>query len=164
MEKENVDVQDVDLEQEEESATVDSQEETQEESITISKDKFKAMQRKAIAYDADHKSKPKIEEKETIIKKESSQISDTKYERLELKVEGYPDKVIDDILALGGKKALANPLIKKAVDDLVEQYKADVATSINSSSKSDFDKKYSESDLQGMKIDELEKILPHKEE
>ena len=163
MEQENVDVQDVDLEQEEEETTSESNEETQDDSITISKEKFKAMQRKAIAYDADSKAKPKVEEKVTINNKESS-ISDSKYERLELKVEGYPDSVIDEIIKLGGKKALDNKLVKKAVEDLVEQYNADKATSINSSTKSDFDKKYNRSDLASMPLSELEKILPHTEE
>lgn len=158
MEKENVDVQDVDLEQEEEETTQESQEETQNDSISISKDKFKAMQRKAIAYDTLQK-KPKETKEE---KKET--ISDSKYERLELKVDGYPDSVIEDIIKLGGKKALDNPLIKKAVDDMVEQYKAEKATNISSSNQSEFEKKYSKEDLKSMPLSELEKVLPHTEE
>lgn len=101
------------------------------------------------------KSKPeKMAEKPSKKKEDSSRL-----ERLELKLDGYSDEIIDEILPLGGKKFLETTIGKRLVKDIVEQSKAETATDIDSSGKSDVLKKYSEAELRKMSSSELEKII-----
>lgn len=86
-------------------------------------------------------------------------VSDDKYERLELKVEGYSDEEIDMIKDLGGKKALKNPIVKKAIEDYRSEQKLAKATDIKSSGGSSREKVYTESELRDMSPDELEKKI-----
>lgn len=83
-------------------------------------------------------------------------------ERLTLKVDGYNDDEIAKIMELGGLKALSNPLVKKAVDVMREERKAEAAQVDTDGAMSDFSRKYSEADLRKMSASELEKILPQK--
>lgn len=81
--------------------------------------------------------------------------------RLELKVDGYPDEIIDEIMKYGGKQALQSPIIKRVVGEMMDEHNADRAANISVSNKSDWEKKFTHKDLQGKSIEELEKILPH---
>lgn len=83
-------------------------------------------------------------------------------ERLTLKVDGYNDDEIAKIMELGGLKALSNPLVKKAVDVMREERKAEAAQVDSDGAMSDFSRKYSTADLRKMSAAELEKILPQK--
>lgn len=87
------------------------------------------------------------------------EVSDDKYERLELKVEGYSDDEIDLINELGGKKALKNPILKKAVEDYRSEQKLAKATDIKSSGGSGKEKVYTDSDLREMSTADLEKKI-----
>lgn len=81
-------------------------------------------------------------------------------ERLTLKVDGYNDDEVSRIMELGGLKALSNPLVKKAVEMMREERKAEAAQVDTDGAMSDFSRKYSEADLRKMSASELEKILP----
>ena len=80
--------------------------------------------------------------------------------RLTLKVDGYNDAEIDEVMKLGGLDSLKNPLVKKAIDVMREERQTEAAQVTDGGSNSDFSRKYSESDLRKMSADELEKILP----
>lgn len=92
----------------------------------------------------------------------SQAIPTAEVERLTLKVDGYNDDEIAKIMELGGLKALSNPLVKKAVDVMREERKAEAAQVDTDGAMSDFSRKYSEADLRKMSASELEKILPQK--
>lgn len=85
----------------------------------------------------------------------------TRMDKLELRQEGYPSDIVDSIMELGGKEALKNPVLKKAVDDMLVQHKANIASKVKSSSGSPSLNKYSKQDLDNMSVEELEKVLPH---
>lgn len=89
-----------------------------------------------------------------------AQIPTAEVERLTLKVDGYNDDEIAKIMELGGLKSLSNPLVKKAVDIMREERKAESAQVDTDGATSDFSRKYSEADLRKMSASELEKILP----
>lgn len=109
--------------------------------------------------------KEKLEKVAGSLKNESEnppvkqEVSDDKYERLELKVEGYSDEEIDLIKELGGKKALKNPILKKAVEDYRSEQKLAKATDIKSSGGSSKEKVYTDSDLRSMSTADLEKKI-----
>lgn len=87
---------------------------------------------------------------------------DSNYERLSLKVDyGYPDNIIDSIIKNGGKTALQDPLFKRVIDEMHQEHKNEIASNIDTGSKSAWEHKYSEKDLDNMTSEELEKILPH---
>lgn len=94
-----------------------------------------------------------------IIKKSNSSLDDSRLERLELKLDGIPEDVIDEILPLGGKKFLQTSIGKRVVEDLLAQRKAEQASDITSGGKSDINKKYSEAELRKMSSAELEKLI-----
>lgn len=81
-------------------------------------------------------------------------------ERLTLKVDGYNDDEISKIMELGGLKALSNPLVKKAVEVMREERRAESAQVDTDGATAEFTRKYSEADLRKMSASELEKILP----
>lgn len=85
---------------------------------------------------------------------------DDRIERLELKLEGYVDSEIDEIMQYGGKSFLKTELGRKAAEIIKEQRQAEEAAKIKTSSKSEFESKYSETDLRDMSPEELESILP----
>jgi len=98
---------------------------------------------------------------ETIIKP----ISDSEsLERMGLKVDyAYPDEVIDEIMKLGGKKSLENPITKKVADQMAKDIKVAKATDIPDGPNSSADRTVKVSDLEGLSSEEMEKVLPHKE-
>lgn len=86
--------------------------------------------------------------------------SDERFERLELKTEGFTDEEIEFIRPYGGKKALDNPYIKTAIDTMREKRKAESAVVDVDTNKSDIEKKFTEDQLRNLPLDELEKLLP----
>jgi hypothetical protein len=104
--------------------------------------------------------KSKTGVKETKVERTQKKGEDvSRLERLELKLDGYTDDIIDEILPLGGKKFLETNIGKRIIKDMVEQSKAEKATDIESSGKSDISKKYSDAELRKMSSSELEKII-----
>lgn len=90
---------------------------------------------------------------------EINSISDEKYERLELKTDGYSSEEVETIMELGGSKALENPIVKEAIATMRKKAKSQEATP-SATAKSPIYKNLSERDLQGMSLAELEKIIP----
>lgn len=86
--------------------------------------------------------------------------SDERFERLELKTEGFTDEEIEFIKPYGGKKALENPYIKTAIETIREKRKAESAVVDVDTNKSDIEKKYTDEQLKNLPLDELEKLLP----
>lgn len=86
--------------------------------------------------------------------------SDERFERLELKTEGFTDEEIEFIKPYGGKKALENPYIKTALETIREKRKAESAVVDVDTNKSDIEKKYTDEQLKNLPLDELEKLLP----
>lgn len=80
-------------------------------------------------------------------------------ERLTLKVDGYNDAEITEIMRLGGLKALSNPLVKKAVDIMRQERQVESAQVDTEGQTSTISRKYSEADLRKMTAAELEKVL-----
>lgn len=81
-------------------------------------------------------------------------------ERLTLKVDGYNDDEVAKIMELGGLKALSNPIVKKAVEVMRDERRAESAQVDTDGATAEFTRKYSEADLRKMSASELEKILP----
>ncbi len=151
MENENIDVQEDVVEQEEQTSDVDTDESPEEETVTISKAKFNSIHRKAIAHDA-NKNRP-----QKIINNSSS--SDTKWkERMELRVEGYDDVAVEFIQKNGGRKALENPFVVKALEAMKEQKQAEKAL-IDDGSKSETEKRISSKDFSKLSSDDMIKAL-----
>ena len=85
-------------------------------------------------------------------------------ERMGLKVDyGYPDEVIEEVMKLGGKNALSNPITKKVADQMAKDIKTAQATDIPDGPNSSADRTIKVSDLDGLSSKEMEKLLPHKE-
>lgn len=162
METENEQVQEEVVEQEENTTTqeetVDESEETQDEdTVTLSKSEYKKLQRQSIAYKANKdvraESKPTAES--TILN-----VSPERLEKLELKLDGYSQEEVEAIMELGGAKALKNPLVAGAIEQMRNKSKSkDLNQSLNS--KSPVFKKFTQDDLSKMTSAELVKILPH---
>jgi len=102
------------------------------------------------------KKAPKAESSEII----NNTSDDDRIERLELKLDGYADGEIEEIMKFGGKAFLQTELGKKAADLIRDQRKAEEAAKIETSAKSEFESKYSDQDLKDMSAEELKKILP----
>lgn len=102
--------------------------------------------------------KPKAEKPKTF-----NNPSDERLDRIELRQQGYNEDVIDQIIELGGPEALKNPVVKKAADDLQAQAKAEQGASIDVGSQQAPATKYTKKDLEGMSVEEMEKVLPHAE-
>lgn len=105
---------------------------------------------------ADRKAK-KAEAAQT---QEAATLPGTEVERLTLKVDGYNDEEIAEVMKLGGLKSLENPLVKKAIEAMREERQAENAQVTDNGAASDFSRKYSPQDLRKMSTEELEKILP----
>ena len=84
---------------------------------------------------------------------------DARYESIELMAKGYNDDEVAFIMKNGGKKSLENPFVKSAVEGIRTQRKAEQAAQIESGSKSDISKKYTDEQISRMSSKELQKIL-----
>jgi hypothetical protein len=154
-----VDVQEEVVEQEEqqqEEVVVESEEESSDEddSVTLSKAEFNKLNRRAKAYIATKETKPeetKLSTKPTY--------SEEKFDRMELRVDGYSTDEVDEIMALGGPKVLKSKLVQSAIKAMRDEKKSKDAE-VNVSAKSPVFKKYTQQDLSNMSAKELEKILP----
>ena len=81
-------------------------------------------------------------------------------ERLELRVDGYSADEVDFILANGGRKALENKFVKTAIETMREQRKSENAAIDESTvGGTGVGKKYNQSDLDKMSLEDLEKLI-----
>jgi hypothetical protein len=104
----------------------------------------------------------RLKSPQNLTKKPSNQMDEDisqKFEKLELKTEGYNDDEIDFLSQYGGKKALENPIIKTALDTLREKAKAEKAVVDTSENTSTIEKKYTEAQLKSMSPTELEELI-----
>lgn len=99
-----------------------------------------------------------VKEVPIVEKKEAPLSDDNKYERLELKIEGYKDNEIDFLMEYGGKKAMANPIIKQAISVMREQDESENAVNGEGKTKSGIKGGHSPDDLKKMSIEQLTKL------
>jgi hypothetical protein len=85
--------------------------------------------------------------------------NEDRFARIELMAKGYSDDELDFIMANGGKKALENPFVKSAVEGIRTQRKAEQAATIDSSSKSDISKRYTDAQIAKMSAKQLQELL-----
>lgn len=166
MSKENEQEQDFEAQEEstdteettEDESTDDSKE---EETVTLSKKEFKAIDRKARAYDATKKDnlatersekKTESSDQESIIKTVSALrgLEDDEIEKLETEATTLGVNLLSYIKSDSGKTYL------KKIRDIKKSKDAEV----DATSKSTVFKKFSQEDLNKMSSKELEKILP----
>ncbi len=79
--------------------------------------------------------------------------------------EGYPEDLIEVIMANGGPSVLENKTspITLGIQASMEQRKAEVAANMasNSSGVSDIERKFTEQDMRNMSKEDLAKLIPH---
>jgi hypothetical protein len=155
----NVDAQVDVVEQEEQTFDLNLDEETQgDDTITVSKSEFSKLKRKAIAYD----SKPKEADKPKEINRTEYTLND---EVVDLRLDGYSKQEVEFIMKNGGRKTLEdkNSYVSIAINARKEQARAEAEASkaVDTTGKSDFERKYTPEMLQNMSKEELKKILPH---
>ena len=92
--------------------------------------------------------------------KSSNSDLEQRLERMELKQEGYSPDVIDSIMELGGKAALKNPLLAKAIQVEEKQLKVERASETDGASQSGMKSNVSLDELKTMSSEEMEKHLP----
>lgn len=80
-------------------------------------------------------------------------------EKIELKVEGYSPEEVDFIMRNGGRNALKNDFVLKAIEAKREQIKAEKAIVSEDTSKSEIEKKYTHEQLKNMSTEDLEKLI-----
>lgn len=136
------------------SDEVETEVDTTDETTEVTDWEAEAKKWKAIA---GRKAK-KVEQTQTQTTVESG-LSSKDVERLTLKVDGYNDAEITEIMRLGGLKALSNPLVKKAVDIMRQERQVESAQVDTEGQTSTISRKYSEADLRKMTAAELEKVL-----
>lgn len=85
--------------------------------------------------------------------------SDERFERLELKTDGYSTDEVDFIMQNGGRASLSNRLVQSAIESQRKSAKSQDATPTGTA-KSPIYQKYGERDLKNMKLEDLEKIIP----
>lgn len=105
------------------------------------------------------KLKRELKPTEELETKQEPSYSDDRIERIELKAEGYSKEEIDQIMELGGARALENPLVKGAIDTMRRKAKSQDATP-SGTAKSPIFKTFSEKDLRTtVPLDEFEKMV-----
>ena len=151
--------QDTEFENSQESHGADNNE---SETLTVEElqEKNKKLYARLKRAEEDLKTKKETERSTQAEDKTQVNLPNAEVERLTLKVDGYNDEEIGKIMELGGLKALQNPLVKKAVDVMREERRAENAQVTAEGATSDFTRKYSSADLRKMSASELEKILP----
>jgi len=83
-----------------------------------------------------------------------------KFERLELKTDGYSDDEVDWLMGIGGKSALKNKFTVRTIEAMRREAKSKDANP-PIAAKSPIYKKHTKDELEKMSVEELEKILPH---
>jgi hypothetical protein len=96
---------------------------------------------------------------EPLTTKQSSSDSDERFERLELKTEGYKSEEVDFLMQNGGRKALENPIVMAGIEAARKKQKSLDATP-SGTGKSPVYQKFTEQDLKKMPLEDLEKIVP----
>lgn len=114
--------------------------------------------KKAEAKVKELESKPKPEPSSTN-SSASTDSGDERFERLELKTDGYKDDEIDVLMQNGGKRALDNKIVMAGIEAMRKEAKSLGATP-SGTGKSQVYQKFTERDLKNMPLDELEKIIP----
>lgn len=123
-----------------------------DDSVSISKAELTKLKRKAIAYDS-----TKVTAKQPVQNVDSTDMNQ-KFERLELRADGYSKDEIDEIMSLGGTKVLNTKIVQSAIKYMRADNKSKNASE-TVSSKSPVYKKYTQEDLSKMSSAEMEKIL-----
>lgn len=129
-----------------EEETPEEETQLEDDSVSLSKSEFTKLKRKAIAYDSG-----KQQAKEVLDK-------DERFERLELRADGYSKDEIDEIMALGGTRVLSSKIVQSAIKTMRADSKSKDARE-PLSSKSPVYKKFTQDDLSKMSSKEMEKIL-----
>lgn len=137
--------------------------ETVDQDIELDPVALKAERDAAIAEkDLQHKRATKAEAELKKLKplttNESSPNSDERFERLELKTEGFTVDEVDFLMQNGGRKALENKIAMAGIEAIRKSKKSQEATP-SGTGKSTVYQKYSEQDLRKMSSEEMEKIL-----
>lgn len=132
-----------------EEAEEESEAEPEDDSISMSKSEFNKIKRKALAYDSN---------KQTAKPKESVIDKDERFERLELRADGYSKEEIDEIMELGGTKVLNTKIVQSAIKYMRQDKKSKDAKE-PLTSKSPVFKKFTQDDFNKMSSAEMEKIL-----
>jgi hypothetical protein len=102
--------------------------------------------------------KRKLQPTETNSQGSSSTASDERFDRIELKADGYSNDEINEIMELGGKTALQNPLVQKAIEIRRKEEKSKSATPTGTA-KSPIFQKYSAKDLKTIPLDKFEEMV-----
>lgn len=160
MENEEIQTQEeaVELEEQAIEETVEEVEvdetDTDDDNVTLSKSEFTKLKRQAFAYKANKTEKP-LPKQAT---QETKTISEERLERIELMQEGYSRDEVDEIMELGGRDKLDNPIVQSAIKAMRAEKKSKEASQ-PLSSKSPVFKKYTQEDFSKMTAAEMEKIL-----
>lgn len=134
---------------EEESDVQEETQEPQNDSVSMSKSEYTKLKRKAIAYDSG---------KQTTKVREEPLEKNDRFERLELRTEGYSPEEVDEIMSLGGPQVLESKLVQSAIKAMrAEKKSMNAKEPLNS--KSPVYKKFTQDDLSKMSSKEMEKIL-----
>lgn len=136
-----------------EDSTTDERYENQKKRAEKAEAKLKALQD---SLNEDDSGDPDGEDTTDITTPDSERM-----DRLELRQEGYAPEVVDKIMELGGKAALANEILKKSADELQADFNARQAAAIEEGPQGTSRTKYSKEELANMSVEEMEKILPH---
>jgi len=111
--------------------------------------------------DLQHKraTKAEAELKKLKANQSSPTSDDERFERLELKTEGFSSQEVDFLMQNGGRKALDNKIVMAGIEAIRKEQKSKEATPTGTG-KSTVYQKYTEADLRKMPAEELEKIIP----
>lgn len=101
----------------------------------------------------------KLGDKAPTFSQQTNTTDDERFERLELRQEGYTNEQISFILKNGGRQALEDPYVKMAIERDREEKRATESVAMNVSSKSAIERKYSQAELANMSSDEMEAVL-----
>lgn len=103
--------------------------------------------------------KAKLKPTENLQTNQSSPNSDERFERLELKTEGFSTEEVDFLMRNGGKAAINDKLVMAGIESIRKAAKSVEATP-SGTNKSTVFQKYTEQDLKKMSAEDLEKIVP----
>lgn len=70
----------------------------------------------------------------------------------------YDEEVVEEIMRLGGKQVLENPLVKEGIEARQAKKRSEAATPADSG-RSPLYKKHTKAELDAMPLDEMEKLL-----
>lgn len=142
--------------------TITSEENTDQENSGVDVEAILAENAKLKSIIIRRKEKEEKNDDKPIINNKTNPNEDLakKIERMELKQDGYPDEIIDEIMNQGGKSFIETKLGKLAIERVMEQHNAEKAVDVTSTIKSPTGKTITSQDLSGMSSAEMEKLLP----